>query len=55
MEHLANDHEDRPNQHDNSYNLYDENGHRLFAFEGKSMKTEIITWPALPKGEKATM
>ena len=29
MEHLSNDHEDRPNQHDNSHKLCDETGHPL--------------------------
>ena len=27
MEHLSNDHEDRPNQHKNSHKLCDETGH----------------------------
>ena len=27
MEHLSNDHEDRPNQHKNGHKLYDEMGH----------------------------
>ena len=27
MEHLSNDHEDRPNQHENSHKLCDETGH----------------------------
>ena len=26
MEHLSNDHEDRPNQHENSHKQYDETG-----------------------------
>ena len=26
MEHLSNDHKDRPNPHENSHNLYDETG-----------------------------
>ena len=27
MEHLSNDHEDHPNQHENSHKLYNEMGH----------------------------
>ena len=29
MEHLSNDHEEHPNQHENSHELCDENGHPI--------------------------
>ena len=31
MEHLSNDHEDHPNQHENSHKLCDEMGHPLLS------------------------
>ena len=46
MEHLSNDHKDRSNQQENSYNLYDE-------FDRKSMETETATWSEFPNGRKA--
>ena len=32
MEHLSNDNEDRPNQHENSHELCDETGHPVMNF-----------------------
>ena len=32
MEHLSNDHEDHPNQHENSHKLCDEMGHPVVNF-----------------------
>ena len=32
MEHLSNDHEDHPNQHDNSHKLCDKAGHPVVNF-----------------------
>ena len=29
MEHLLNDHEDHPNQHENNHKLYNETGHSI--------------------------
>ena len=31
MEHLSNDHKDRPNQHENSHKLYDETEHPVLS------------------------
>ena len=31
MEHLSNDHEDHPNQHENSHKLCDETGHPVLS------------------------
>ena len=31
MEHLSNDHEDHPNQHENSHKLCDETGHTVLS------------------------
>ena len=51
MEHLSNDHEDHPNQHENSYKLCNKTGR--CEFDGKSIKTETATWPQFPNGEKS--
>ena len=32
MEHLSNDHEDRPNKHENSHKLCDETGYPVVSF-----------------------
>ena len=45
MEHLLNDHEDHPNQHENSL--------KLCELVGKSMETETTTWSEFPNGGKA--
>ena len=39
MEHLSNDHKDRPDQHENGNTLCNETGHPV----GKSMETETTT------------
>ena len=39
MEHLSNDHQDRPNQHENSHKLHDETGHPALSLL-ESMETE---------------
>ena len=43
MEHLSNNQEDHPNQHENSHKLCNERGHPIVNFEGNSMETETIT------------
>ena len=48
MEHLSNNHKDRPNQHENIHKLCNE-------FDGKSMETEATTWSEFPNGEKAIL
>ena len=40
MEHLLNDYDDLPNQHESSTKLCDEMGHPIFDFGKKSMETE---------------
>ena len=40
MEHVSNDHEDRPNQHENSHKLCDETGHPVLSLT--DMKTETM-------------
>ena len=52
MEHLSNDHEYSPNQHENSHKLVDETGHRCES-DGKSVETETITWSEFPNGGAA--
>ena len=42
MEYLSNDHENHPNQHENSHKLCNETGTR-FEFIGESMETETTT------------
>ena len=44
MEHLLNDYDDLPNQHENSTKLCDETGHPVFDFGKKSMETETKIW-----------
>ena len=52
MEHLSNDHEDHPNQHENSHKPRDETV-SCFEFIGKSMETETTTSSEFPNGGKA--
>ena len=51
MEHLSNDHEDRPNQHKNSHNLYDETGHSVVSFMQSQRKQEQHYQDFLMEGE----
>ena len=53
MEHLSNDYEDHPNQHENSQKPFDETGGILFI--GKSMETEATVWSEFPNGGKAVV
>ena len=36
--HLSNDHEDRPNRHENSHKLYDETGHPVLSLTESQWK-----------------
>ena len=48
MEHLSNDHEDHPNQHENSQKLCDETGHtilRLMESQWKLRKQQYQNFP----------
>ena len=54
MEHLSDDHKDRPYHHENSHKPSDELGYP-FEFHGKSMETETTTWSDFPNGEKGTV
>ena len=49
MEHLSNDHEERPNQH----KLCDETGASCCEFDEKSMETETKKWSKFLNGGKA--
>ena len=42
MEHLSNNHEGRPNQHENNHKQSDETGHPV-ANDGKSVETKTTT------------
>ena len=53
MEHLSNDHEDRPNQHEN-INKSMKQG-ILFEFIRKAMETETTTWSQFSNGGKAIL
>ena len=53
MEHLSNDHEDHPNQHENSHKPCGETGYPVFEFIEKSMETETTTWSEFTNGGKA--
>ena len=58
MEHLSNDHEDCPNQHENSHELYDETGHPVLSLMKSQWKlrqqhdycltTTLIIWVRSP-------
>ena len=52
MEHLSHDHEDYPNQHENSHKLNDETVSR-FELDGKSKETETTTWSDFSNWGKA--
>ena len=43
MERLSNDHEDHPNQHENSHELCNNMGHPIFRSLESQWKTETIT------------
>ena len=53
MKHVSNDHEDRPNQHENSHKLYDETGMPRCLFDGKSIETETTASSEFLNGGKA--
>ena len=48
---LLNDHEDCPNQQDNSQKLWNETYH--FEFDRKSIESKAIKWPKFFSGGKA--
>ena len=50
MEHLSNDHEDDPNQHENSHKLCNKTGHPVFSLQESQWK---LTWSDFPNGGKA--
>ena len=52
MKHLSNDHEDQPNQHENSQAMPWKWAFHC-EFYGKSMETETTTWSEFPNGGKA--
>ena len=52
MGHFSNDHEDHPNQHENSHKLCNETGSHC-EFDRKSMETEATTGSEFPNGGKA--
>ena len=51
MEHLSNNHEDHPNQHENSYKLCDDTGHPVLNLD--KITTETTKWSEFPNGAKA--
>ena len=53
MEHLWNDHEDRPNQHENSHKSMKQG--ILFEFIWKAMETETATWSEFSNDGKAIL
>ena len=53
MEHLSNDYEDHPNQHENSHKLCDQMGASRCGFDGKSMETETTALSEFLNGGKA--
>ena len=53
MEHLWNDHEDRPNQHENSRKSMKQG--ILFEFILKAMETEATTWSEFSNDGKANL
>ena len=44
MEHLSNNHEDHPNQHENSYKLSDETGHPAVMANETTHMIRISQW-----------
>ena len=52
MDHLSNNHEECPNQHENNYKRCNETGHPIFQFDRKSMETETTTWSEFTNGRK---
>ena len=42
MEHLSNDHEDRPNQHENNHKLCDETGHPIVNIMESQKKANFL-------------
>ena len=52
MEHLSNDHEDRPNHHKNSHKLVIRGNGASGCEYGKSMETETTTSSEFPNGGK---
>ena len=52
MEHLSNDHEDRPNQHENSHKLCNETGHPFLSLLEGQWKLKQQDDQNFPMGEK---
>ena len=55
MEHLSNDHEDRPNQHESSHQAMQWSKVFCCEYDGKSKETETTTCSVFPYGGKATV
>ena len=53
MEHLSNDHKDRPNQHNNSHKLCDEEGYLVLSLTKSQWKLKKKTLSEFPNGGKA--
>ena len=53
MEYLSNDHEDHPNQQQNSHKLHDEMGHPVLILLKSHLKeTETTAWSEFSNGMK---
>ena len=52
MEHLSNDHEDRPNHHENSHKLCNETGHPFLSLLEGQWKLKQQDDQNFPMGEK---
>ena len=52
MEHLSNDHEDCPNQHENIHKPHDKMGHPAVIFTENLWK-QTTRWSEFPNGKKA--
>ena len=50
MEHVSNDHEDRPNQHENSQKLCDETGHPVLI---KAIVDQTLASEEINKSKRA--
>ena len=53
MEHLSNDHEDSPNQHENSHKLYDETEHTVVNLMESQWRLRQQHDPNFPMKRKA--
>ena len=53
MEHLSNEHEDHPKQHENSHKLCDETGYPVLSLLESQWKLNQLTTSEFPNGGKA--